>query len=191
MLIRWLALRETFVMRPFQPGGPRLLLAIWTPLLVAVLLGSIWSQQVALFIDSIPPSWPVGIQVVRVFGANFLLGWAKGAVPGVFAWEAGTLDIIVGLLAVPVARLLSSRVALGYWAAVSWNVLGLVDMALGMVIAVLFGVFPEAMGVNGTSQVGLGTYPLVMIPAFFVSNAIIYHGLSLWQLKRKEATARV
>jgi hypothetical protein len=31
---------------------------------------------------------------------------------------------------------------------------------------------------------GIGTYPLVMIPAFAVPLSLILHGLSLWQLRR-------
>src|SRR5262249_31338075 len=188
LLIRWFALNETFVLRPFMPGGPRLLLAVLVPPLVAALVCITWSRSVALFLDSIPVSWLIGIQVVRVFGANFLVGWAKGTVPGVFAWEAGTLDIIVGLMALPVARLAASGARVGHLAGVAWNLLGLADMAAGVIIVVLFGVLPEVMGVSGASRVGIGTYPLAMIPALFVANAIIWHGLSLWQLKRRGKT---
>jgi len=31
---------------------------------------------------------------------------------------------------------------------------------------------------------GVGTYPLVMIPAFAVPLSLILHGMSLWQLRR-------
>jgi hypothetical protein len=35
----------------------------------------------------------------------------------------------------------------------------------------------------------VGTYPLVMIPAFAVPLALILHGLSIWQLRRSGRAA--
>ena len=37
---------------------------------------------------------------------------------------------------------------------------------------------------------GVGTYPLVMIPAFAVPLSLILHGFSLWQLHRVGRGAR-
>src|SRR5262249_37769276 len=68
--------------------------------------------------------------------------------------------------------------------ALALNWLGLVDFAIALIIPTLRRRAPEFMGVSDPSRVALGSYPLVLIPAFAVANAFIMHGLSLWQLKR-------
>jgi hypothetical protein len=150
------------------------------------ILSALGRRPMRSFLDAMPVSWPIAIQAVRLIGAGFLLEWSKGTVPGVFAWEAGTLDILVGLTAIPVGWLCASRASgVGYRLAVAWNLLGLGDMVAAMTIAVLFGIAPALMGVDSSTQIAVGTYPLAMTATFGVPTALIFHGLSLWQLNRR------
>ena len=185
--IRNLALAGAFKFELYVPGGPRIIptqLAVVVPPLAALVVCLTFSRWVGPFLDALPASWLIGIQAFRVFGGSFIVGWAHGTVPAIFAWEAGSLDMAIGVLALPVARAVSKRTPRSRSVALAWNWLGLGDFAIALVISTLQRRAPELMGVGDPSRVGLGSYPLVLIPAFAVANAFIAHGLSLWQLKR-------
>ena len=80
------------------------------------------SKRIGQVLDAMPASWLIALQAYRVLGSAFLIGWARGLVPGVFALPAGIGDVTTGLLAVPVAILLAAGGLEGRKAAVAWNV---------------------------------------------------------------------
>src|SRR5467141_2628506 len=96
----------------FRPGAVAPVPAIPLAVVLPVLLGLpllVRSKNIAAAIDAVPPSWLIGLQVYRVLGAVFLVRWASGALPGAFALPAGGGDVLVGLLALPVAFYVHSR----------------------------------------------------------------------------------
>ena len=173
---------------PGSTGVPVLPIAIFAPVLFGLLL-LMRSKRVAAVLDAMPPSWLVGIQVYRIFGGIFLVNWLRGSIPGIFALPAGTGDVLVGLLALPVALYVSSGTSSGRAAGIAWNLLGLTDFAIAITMGAITS--PGRLQVLSLSQpnVQIGTYPTVMIPAFAVPSSIILHVLSLWQLRRFERTA--
>jgi hypothetical protein len=178
--IWWLALDGAF--RP-RPGVPALPIAIFLPVLIGLPL-LMRSARVGAFLDASPASWLVGLQVYRVFGGIFLVAWSRGDMPGTFALPAGSGDVLVGLLALPVAYLLSVGAATGRGAAIAWNVLGLVDFVIAIGIGILSAPGPLQLIVPDPPNAQLGTFPTVMIPAFAVPSSILLHALSLRQLRR-------
>ncbi len=177
----------------FRPGAiapiPALPLAALLPVLLA-LPALVRSKNVAAALDAVPPSWLIGLQVYRVLGAVFLVRWAAGQIPGEFALPAGTGDVLVGLLALPVAFYVHSRERGSHAAGYAWNVLGVLDLALALTMGALTSPSPIQMLAFDHPNTGVGTYPLVMIPAFAVPLSLILHGLSLWQLHRAGRGAR-
>ena len=173
---------------PGSTGVPPLPIAIFAPVLVGLFL-LMRSKRVAAVLDATPPSWLVGIQVYRIFGGVFLVNWIRGSIPGIFALPAGIGDVLVGLLALPVALYVSSGTSGGRTAGIAWNLLGLTDFAIAITMGALSS--PGRLQLLSLSQpnVQIGTYPTVMIPAFAVPSSIILHVLSLWQLWRFERTA--
>ena len=166
------------------PGGvPRLPFAIFIPILVGLLLLT-RSKRVAAILAVTPPSWLIGVQVYRIFGGIFLVQWASGNAPGVFALPAGTGDVLVGLLALPVAAYLQSGAWHGRAAAYAWNLLGLLDLAVAVGLGFLSSPGRFQLLALDQPNVLTSTYPTAMIPAFGVPSSIILHGLSLWQLRR-------
>jgi hypothetical protein len=145
------------------------------------------SGRIAAALDVAPPSWLVGIQVYRVLGANFLVLWAYGAIPGEFALPAGIGDVLVGLLALPAAFSLASGAANGRAVAVAWNLLGIADLVLAVTLGVLSSPGPQQRLALDHPNALVGTYPTVMTPAFAVPLSLILHGLSLWQLGRRRS----
>jgi hypothetical protein len=172
----------------FKPGAvalPLLPIAALGPVALAlpVLLRS---SRIGKVLDAMPASWLVALQVLRVNGFVFLLAWAAGTAPGVFALPAGTGDVLTGLIAVPVALSLGSGSLESRRAAIAWNIFGLFDFAVALSIG--FALALRWIGAGGATATG-GVYPAVMIPAFAVPTWIMLHALSLRQLARRNRAA--
>jgi hypothetical protein len=133
-------------------------------------------------LDSMPVTWLVALQVYRVVGSGFLIGWAQGIAPGVFALPAGIGDAITGLLAVPVAISLAAGTIESRTAAIAWNIFGLLDFAVAVGIAQAIALQLVVPSIPNTA---IGLYPNVMIPTFAVPSSILLHVLSLRQLYRR------
>jgi hypothetical protein len=111
------------------------------------------------------------VQTCRVAGIIFIVLYALGRLPAVFAFPAGLGDIAAGLMA-PLA---------GRWATLSakrrafvaWNLFGIADLF----VAVSLGLLASSIGPLGlpiTTDL-MTTFPLVLIPTFVVPLLIIYH----------------
>lgn len=183
-MVWWLAVDGAF--RP-RPGVPALPIAIFLPLLVGlpVLLRS---KRIGALLDATPASWLIGLQVYRVFGGIFLVAWSRGSISGTFALPAGVGDVVVGLLALPVAYLLHAGAPGARSTAIAWNILGLVDFAIAIGIGILSAPGPLQVIIPDRPNAQLGTFPTVMISAFAVPSSILLHALSLRQLKRPGRT---
>ena len=172
----------------FKPGAaaiPLLPVATLGPVVlgVPVLLGS---RRMGEVLDAMPASWLVALQVFRVQGSTFLIGWAYGAAPGIFAFPAGIGDVLTGLLAVPVAIALTSGSRESRRAAIAWNVFGLLDFAVALSIG--YAIAFRLIETGFASATG-GSYPTVLIPALGVPTAILLHTVSLRQLWRRNRAA--
>jgi hypothetical protein len=178
-----LAINGTF--RPILGSTrvPPLPIAIFAPVVVGLVL-LMRSKRIAAVLDAAPPSWLVGVQVYRIFGGIFLISWARGSIPGVFALPAAISDVLVGVLALPIALYVSTGTSRGQSAGIALNLLGLTDFAIAIAMGAMSS--PGRLQVLSVGQpnVQMGTYPTVMIPAFTVPSSIIFHVLSLWQLRR-------
>lgn len=182
IVVQRLAQAGAFLARP-GVRVPAIPLAIVIPVLVGLVLLT-RSGRMAAVMDALPPSWLVGLQVYRVFGAVFLVRWAGGQLPAAFALPAGIGDVLVGLLALPVALYLRSGAPGGWATAYAWNLLGIIDLVVAVTLGALTAPGRLQMLALDQPNTQVGTYPLVMIPAFAVPLSLILHGLSLWQLKR-------
>ena len=181
-IVWWLAVDGALRLRP-RGAIPALPIAIFLPLLIALPL-LLRSKRVGAVLDATPAAWLVGLQAYRVFGGIFLVAWSRGDLSGTFALPAGSGDVLVGLLALPVAYLLHAGAAGGRAAAIAWNVLGLVDFAIAIGIGILSAPGPLQLIVPDRPNLQLGSFPTVMIPAFAVPSSILLHALSLRQLRR-------
>jgi hypothetical protein len=167
----------------FKPGGtiPVLPIAALGPVIVGAPI-LLYSKRVGEILDAMPDSWIIALQVFRVLGSAFLVGWVYHVVPGIFALPAGIGDVLTGLFAVPVAIALASGTRQSRQAAIAWNVFGLADFAIALSIG--FAIAFHVIETGFASATG-GLYPTVMIPAFGVPNGILLHVLSLRQLVRR------
>lgn len=172
----------------FSAGGalstPPLSLVRFIPVIIAIpiLLGS---RRIGQVLDAIPAGWIIPLQVFRLQGALFLFGWAHHTQPGIFALPAGIADVLVGLLAVPIALSLASGSRESRRAAIAWNVFGLLDFAFAITVSTAIGLRVIETGF----ALAIPGYPAVLIGAFAVPRSILLHLVSLRQLSRSNRAA--
>jgi hypothetical protein len=171
------------VFRPGNNAPPLVPLAIFLPVIVGVPI-LLRSKRLGEALDAMPASWLIGLQVYRVFGGIFLVGWARGVIPGLFALPAGIGDVTTGLLALPVAYSLAARSSTATRGAIAWNIFGLLDFTIAVGIGLATAPGPFQLIVPSIPNTRLGLYPTVLIPAFAVPSSILLHVLSLRQLRR-------
>jgi hypothetical protein len=163
---------------------PLLPLAILLPMISGVPL-LLLSKRVGQLLDAMPTSWLVALQVYRAFGAQWLVFGLLGVLPALWAVPAGAGDVLTGLFAVPAAIALAAGTAEGRTAAILWNILGVVDIAVAITLGLIISPGPFQLIVLDISTAGLGNYPNVLTPAFVVPSSILLHALSLRQLYRR------
>lgn len=173
------------VFRPGVAALPLLPFATLVPVAVGVPF-LLRSRRIGEVLDAMPASWMVALQVYRVLGSAFLIGWAYHTVPGIFALPAGIGDTLTGLLAVPVAIAVGSGSRESRRAAVAWNLFGLLDFAVALAIG--FAITFRLIETGFASATG-GLYPAAMIPALGVPISIMLHAVSLRQLARRSRAA--
>jgi len=118
-------------------------------------------------------------QTWRVGGAVFLILYHQGLLPSVFALPAGWGDIAIGATAPLVALAISSKTSFPKKIFVAWNLLGMFDLVMAVTLGILASA--SSLGVLAgeiTTQV-MGTFPLSLIPTFFVPLLLIFHLISL------------
>jgi hypothetical protein len=163
-------------------------LAIFLPVIIGVPI-LLRSRRIGQVLDAMPASWLVALQVYRVLGSAFLIGWALGAVPGIFALPAGIGDVITGLLALPAAIAVAAGTIEGRKAAIAWNIFGLLDFTVAISLGLATSPGPLQLIVPSIPNTTAGIYPTVMIPAFAVPTSILLHSVSLRQLYRRARRA--
>jgi hypothetical protein len=167
---------------------PTIQYGILLPILIGILL--IWRSEAAKrIIDAVPQEWLVGVQLYRALGVIFLILYATGKLPGLFAWPAGVGDIAIGLLA-PVVGFAYARAPRGAAGLVrAWNVFGILDLvvAVGTGFVTAPSLF-QPIEVQPNSEL-MSVLPMVLIPVYLVPLSIVLHLASLAKLHR--ATAQV
>jgi hypothetical protein len=162
---------------------PPLPFAVFLPIIAGLWL-IFRSRIMAKIIDATPLSWLVGVQVYRVEGVVFLILLGAGQLPREFALPAGSGDVLVGLLALPVAWAVRRGSKRALTAAYVWNALGILDFVVAMATGFLTSPSPLQLLAFDRPNLIASAYPLVMIPVFLVPLSSILHGLCLWKLRR-------
>jgi len=129
------------------------------------------SATIGTALDALP-LWL--LPIVQVYRASGGLAWfglvAAGRIPATFGLVAGIGDTLIGILAVVTGVYLYSGARGGRVVAIAWNVLGLLDFAIGITVQTFV---PISL-----------PYPAVIIPAFSAPLSVDLHALSLRQLIR-------
>jgi len=119
-------------------------------------------------------------QTLRVVGVMFLLAMALGKLPALFALPAAFGDMAIGVAAPFIARRLRRGSDRG---AVWFNVLGIVDHVVAIVIGFTAAVGPTQLFFVTPSTEAIGLLPLVLVPTVAVPFAMALHVISLVRLR--------
>lgn len=132
-------------------------------------------------VDGIP-LWSITIaHIWRFIGLGFVIGAVVNALPPQFGYSAGIGDIATAAICLPLVRALrkphrSHGLRTMF---IAWNVFGLVDLLSAITVGILYS--PSSFGVIRTdvSTALMTTFPVNLIPTFFVPLFILLHILAL------------
>jgi hypothetical protein len=163
---------------------PTIQYGILLPILIGALL--IWRSETAQhIIAAVPQQWLVGVQLYRALGVIFLILYAMGELPALFAWPAGIGDIAIGLLA-PVVGLAYARAPRDSAHLVAgWNVFGILDLVIA--VGTGFATAPsliQPIELQPSSEM-MTVLPMVLIPVYLVPLSILLHLASLAKLRQE------
>jgi hypothetical protein len=157
-----------------RPAAVGVLFAV--PLVVVGVLAAT-SAAVRSAMLSIPVSVIIGANAFRVLGAAFLVLASLGRLGGPFPFSAGWGDVIVGVLALPVA-LLAMRVAANDLRIVAWNVLGTLDLVAAMTLGIGSANGSPLQFVHaGAGSAAMASLPWSLVPTVLVPLFLIGHGI--------------
>ena len=164
---------------------PTIQYGLLIPILVGLLLFWQW-PLVRRVLAIVPNDWIVGIQFYRTLGVIFLILYAVGRLPGLFALPAGLGDVSVGLLA-PLVATAYARSSDGSAGRVRlWNLLGIADLVIAVTTGFLTSPSPLQLAAFDLPSVLITIFPLVLIPVYMVPLSILLHFASLHHLQHTE-----
>jgi hypothetical protein len=185
--IAWFALAVTLAGLGAYRGTPDRIPTIQYGIVVPIVLG-VWlflrSKTVQGLVDAVPQSWLVSIQLYRALGVIFVILYASGQLPGLFAWPAGLGDITVGLSAPVVARMYSRDPARYGRLVRAWNIAGIIDLVVAIGTGFMTSPSPvQLLGLDRPNEL-ITAFPLVLVPVYLVPLSILLHLASLAKLRR-------
>ena len=152
-------------------------LAVTIPI-VAFVLWFATSAAFRQFALSLNPRTLTFVQSWRVAGFTFLVLYAAGILPGVFALPAGLGDIAIGATAPLVAiKLGNFNHRRGF---IFWQILGISDL----VMAVTLGTIARLISPDGVGTGVMTVLPLSLIPTFAVPLLIMLHVICIAQARQ-------
>ena len=165
-----------------HPGQPPVAIAagVATPLL----LFSAWlrfSSSFRDFVLTLDLRLIAGMQAWRWAGLGFLSLYAHHVLPAMFALPAGLGDMAVGFAAPwMILALVRHPDFAASPAFVRWNVLGMLDLA----VAIVLGTLSATLSTGAPGEITtapMATLPLLVIPAFLVPLFFMLHVAALMQ----------
>jgi hypothetical protein len=167
------------------PGKPPLGIAIGVAAPLAIFfVGLRLSQSFRAFVLALDLRLLAGMQAWRFAGLEFLALYTHKILPAVFALPAGLGDMAIGVTApwIVLALLREPNFAASR-RFVTWNVLGILDLAIALTIGSLSASL--ATGAPGEiSTAPLATLPLLLIPGYLVPLFLMLHATALMQSRQ-------
>jgi hypothetical protein len=142
---------------------------------------------VSRFTDSIPLHSLIDVQLYRVVGGVFIVAWAIGRMPAIFALVAGLGDIAVGLAAPYVGARVERDPQGARRLAIGWNIAGITDLVVAVALGAATSPTPLWPPLLGHPNPLISRLPFVLIPVFLVPLSILLHVVALRRLGRIEA----
>lgn len=140
-------------------------------------------------LHTIPFYLPIAYQSFRaVIEILFYFSYLKGWYPIEVTFEGSNYDILLGLSA-PIIALYAYKKAdseKSFKCLIYWNIIGLIVVGNAAFTFITTFYFPSVWGANESLMSNeFLTFPLLLLPAFFMPSAIFMHILSIIQLRKK------
>jgi hypothetical protein len=172
-------------------GGPPLSVGLFLVIPVGgFTLAYAMSSRVRQTVDQIP-LWVITIaHVWRFVGLGFVVGALVHVLPPQFGFPEGLGDFVTALFCLPLALVIrkGSHAPGLRTAFIAWNIFGLIDLLSAISMGILYS--ESSFGVLRTdlSTALMTTFPVNLIPTFFLPLFILFHMLAL--KRRGEITHR-
>ncbi len=183
LFIVWLAATPLLAQSGFFRGAG-IPIALFLTLIFGFVL--MFSQTFRKLLTITPMHWIIGIQVFRVLGGVFLIGYAQGQLPGIFALPAGIGDVLTGITAPLVAYWSYKKGKGARLIAYIWCTFGTLDL----LDAITLGTLTNFIKTEPTTAL-LAALPFVLIPAFGVPRSLVLHGYTFWLLGKRRTKKEI
>jgi hypothetical protein len=152
---------------------PRFMLVVAPPILFIV--GLFLTAAGRRFLDGMDLKWSVLFHTIRIFvEINLYWLFLYKQVPALMTFEAGNLDILVGLSA-PIIWWAFSSGHVGRRGLLVWNGICLLSVLNAFGRAMLSAPFPFQRFAFDQPTVAILSFPFTLLPAFIVPAAILCH----------------
>ena len=128
------------------------------------------------------------LHVFRLLGVFFLLLYFYHLQPAGFAFSAGMGDILTGLFAIPVAKMVSKGKPWSKKVAIAWNIFGILDIVTLLVIVGINARNSVISGVQGDMEMVM--FPFVWLPAFAPATILFLHTVVFRKLRLMSVSAK-
>ncbi len=170
-----------------EPRRPPLILAFFLGVpTVGFVLAYATSPSFRGFTETIPLTLLVGSHLWRFVGLGFVVAWLAGALPAGFGIPEGFGDIIAAAGALALLPRLRNGTASRGWL-LAWNTFGSLDLLSAITVGVLFSEGPLGLLHTPSASTALMvTFPVSLIPTFFVPLFLLVHALTFRRIARLE-----
>ena len=165
-------------------GPPGLGAAVILPV-AALCLIMFRTEQTRHTMSAVPLAVLIAVHGVRVLGVIFLLLYAEQRLPAPFAPVAGWGDVLIGIVAVPLAWTVARAGNRARRSVLVWNTLGLFDLIIAIILGPASSPGPLQVFATPSAGVMLTTLPWLLIPAFIVPILALLHIAIFHRLGRK------
>jgi hypothetical protein len=165
-----------------QPGGPPVPVGLFLVVPIGgFIIAYVSSPRLRHAVDGIPLWFITVAHTWRFVGLGFVIGAMVNILPPQFGFPEGLGDVVAALFCLPLAFAIrkGSRSPRLRAAFVAWNIYGLIDLLSAISMGILYS--PSSFGVLRTnlSTEVMTTFPMNLIPTFFVPLFILLHILAL------------
>jgi hypothetical protein len=129
-------------------------------------------------IDAVPLHWIVGFQGLRILAIGGIIKAVDGEFSRYFAFYVGIPDLIFGLSALVMARLIYKK-KVGRWSVALWNLIGaMIIVPLGLVLMQMglpgaWRVFTDSPTIATIFKFPMALAPTVVVPIFVMMNLFV------------------
>lgn len=168
----------------FSSFPPRFVIVVIIPMVAFILLMRF--GKLDQYLQEIPPSWLITIQLFRLpVEIGLLLLFLDGVIPEQMTFEGLNFDVLSGVAAPFIAFFAFSGGNFRKKLAIAYNIAGLVLLATIVTIAFISTPTPIRVFMNDPANTAIADFPYVLLPGMLVPIAYYMHGFSLRQLLKK------